>query len=167
MTATLLPQTSCVIVDQVGRLLNKPWCVYEHQLHDPATGAFTVIMVGSCPLAEVYQMVDPQRNSEWLKQVTPLSYLYIKITQTGERMDCQRDAIRHMRTFKPMPICNLKGIDHYGKSRVIVAPDGREFTTQQECALAFGLNQGQLSKHLNNGSTHVRGMVFKYKDMTA
>jgi hypothetical protein len=160
------PQTVCTLVETRDRLLNKKlWCIYEHHLHDPDSGEAALILVGSCALSDVYYMADAQRNTEWLQMVKPSSYLYIKIVKTGERMDCQRGAIAHMREQPVFPPCNLRGVDLYAKARVIVCVStGVEYNTQQEAAKANNINQGHLSQHLAGSCAHVKGLVFKFKD---
>lgn len=144
--------------------LPNAWCVYEHRLHKPGGEPSEVIFVSWCKLNEVYNLTYAARNSEWKKlSATPGVFIYVKIIATGTESDCRNAAVRHMRTFDPMPICNLKGVDTTLVSRRIGCSNGKEYESQTDAATQLGIPQGMISRHLNAGPNHVKhvkGLTF-------
>lgn len=146
-----------------GNLTKRPWCVYEHWLHDPdAPDGRTLIFVSACKLTDVFTLIDGKANSEWNRLVTDRSYLFIRIVFTGERVACQREAANHARRQSPYPRCNLAGFNMHGANRPILCSNGVTYSGQTEAAQALGLNQGQISLHLRGQVATVKGYTFTY-----
>lgn len=161
---TLQAQQSVVMADFTT--FDKQWCVYEHHLHEPGEETLKVIYVGACKLANVYALADAMRNTHWatLKHTRPGSFLYVKVIMTGERVECMNASVKHILSHNPRPVCNQYGRDTSGWIRPILCSNGQEYATQQEAALALGLNQGQISQHLAGNVKSVKGFTFAYKD---
>jgi hypothetical protein len=158
---TLTPQTACTILD-LAHKLPAQWCVYEVWLHDPDKDAATLVYINAAALRDVTLLLDLNRNTHWHSITKPSSYIYLKIVQTGEKLDCRNEAFRHMMAQEPKPPCNMHGHDA-AAGRSITCSNGVTYETQTHAAEALGIKQSQISQHLRGRVPSVKGYTFSYK----
>jgi hypothetical protein len=157
------------MIEQSTMLITQPkvasetWCVYEHQMQlDPAAPP-AVIYVNACKLVDLFRFSQGRNNSEWLAMVNIGNPVIVRIVATGQlRSEVMRKAMSHMRTFDPMPICNLRGINVKGARLRLLCSNGMEYANQTEAANDLGVSQSAISLHLRGSLTHVGGFTLTY-----
>jgi hypothetical protein len=134
------------------------WCVYE-VWHDDL-----LIYIGTCPLARVYTLPDARGIGEFVRIVQPRDPVKIIIKFVGRRTDCYNARGRFLRALPVYPRVNM--FVHTKSQMVIVCDqDGQEYSSQSAVCAAYGLNQGNLSSHLNGkpGYARLKGFTFTRK----
>lgn len=144
----------------IGEFVND-WCVYE-VWHDNQ-----LIYIGTCALARVYTLPDARGIGEFIRIVQPRDPINVSIKFVGKRMECYNARGRMLRALAMYPRVNM--FIHTKSQMVIVCEqDGREFASQSEVCAAYGLNQGNVSSHLNGkpGYARLKGLTFTRKPRT-
>lgn len=157
---TIIPCDASVVVNV--RPEAPLWAAYEYQaVLDPSEPP-TVIYVGASTLANVYQLREGRTNSEFVKIFANGGHVLVRVIATGERGDVIRFAQQHMRTFDPLPRCNLHGFNVKGRNRAVMCSNGKTYPSQLEAARALGVSQSAISQCLGGRISHVNGMTFTY-----
>lgn len=157
----MLINAQSLVVDHMDSFYER-WCVYEHIIFNDETQQDETIYIGHCVLRDLFIFSDARNNSKWQEIVSPKTVLTIKLLNIGDRADCANERSRLAMYHRP--ICNVQGMDTIGLSmRVTCNETGDSWANQQECALALGINQGQLSNHLSGrrGYKTIRGKTFR------
>lgn len=159
---TIIKQDAPLIVDTGSNA--DTWCVYNHSVTMQEGEPPTVIMIGSCRLAEVYRLIEGRTNSEWSHIFKDGGYVLVTIVATTND---KREAVRHasdlMRNMKPIPLCNLQGYNLRGARRAIVClNNGKRYRTQTEAAQDLGVYSSSISRHLRGELSHANGLRFAY-----
>ena len=162
---TLLKQINSEVVAAAGAFATT-WCVYSVREAPLPGDPIETLFIGSARLIELYAFPDAQRNTEWLRRVTPDTQLIVTVLYLGDKVECWNEASRLSLT-EPRPICNRLGLNMHGSSRPILCSNGQRYETQTEAAQALGINQAQLSQHLQRkpGFKSVKGLTFGYADV--
>ena len=134
------------------------WVCYTHHSLPTETTPPILLYVNACQLGSLFNMTEPQRNSEWARYVPPGAEIVVRIELIGtltEARGKQRQILDAMR-----PICNMRGHDMAGNS-VIRSSAGHEWATQAAAAEALQTTQSQISKVLNGkpGYNTIRGLT--------
>jgi hypothetical protein len=138
------------------------WAAFEYQASlEPGTPP-TVIYVGAAILADVYRLVEGRTNSEFVKLFANGGHVLVRIIATGERIEIIRFAQQHMRTFDPMPRCNVHGFNIKGISKAVMCSNGKTYPSQTEAARDLGVSQSAISQCLGGKISHVNGLTFSY-----
>ncbi len=90
---TIIPQTACTLLD-LAHNLPTAWCVYEVHMHDAETDTSRLVYMNACALREVTLLLDLNRNTHWHKISKRSTYVYLKVTHTGEKLECRNEAHR-------------------------------------------------------------------------
>lgn len=153
---------AAVIID-VGAL-GDTWCAFEHLAVLEPGRPPEVIMVGACPLVDVFRLREGRENSEWAKMFRNGGHLMIRIVHTeADRSAVRRFALEHSRKFDPMPRCNVKGFRVSHRHQPIKCEQtGKRYKTQKQAADDLGLTQSAISRHMKGELAHVKGFVFRY-----
>lgn len=141
------------------------WCVYEHSIKasDP-TAPPKVIYINACKLNDVFRMSEAHNNSEWARLTTFNPLIMIRITAvTTDRAEAMKEAQKQIRSHNPMPDCNLRGYNMFGRSNAILCSNGKEYPNQLEAANALGLSQSAISQQLRGKLKSVKGYTFSKK----
>ena len=164
-----MTEHDCNIVLNPNKI-NDTFCVYEHYWINPDPAAeqpMVLVFVGAEKLSDLFYFRQGRRNSEWHRLFGSTdTNLLVRVIMTCEtEVEAHNKAITHIRTFDPIPQCNLKGFNLSQTSRKLVCSNGQEYDSQTDAARKLGINQSGISKHLLNGRPkHVNGLTFKYKD---
>ena len=143
----MIQQDCSVIVDAINA--REIYCVFEHQMVMEPGQPPVVIYVNMCKLIEVYKFTLSRGNSEWVRLTSINPTIMVRIVATGEdRQAMQREAMKHARSFNPMPHCNLRGFKVRGGNGTIRCSNGMEYRTQMDAAAATGCSQSAISKCL-------------------
>lgn len=140
-----------------------PWCAFEHLAALEAGHPPQVIYVGACRLVDVFRLTEGKTNSDWSSLFANGGYVLVRIIATGTRQDIVNYATRHVRTFDPMPRCNVRGYNVRGARRAVICNNnGTTYRNQSEAAAELGVTQSAISQHLDGKLSSVRGYTFRY-----
>lgn len=142
----------------------KTWCVYEHLAQLEAAKPPVVVLVGACKLHDLTRLTDGRRNSEWLRLFANGGSVMIRIVATTDiPVEARALAATHMRTYDPMPRCNLHGYSTKNSSTSIrEETTGQVYSSQSAAGAALGISGSAISRHLRGDLKHVGGYVFRY-----
>ena len=164
-----MTEHDCNIVVNPNKI-NDTYCVYEHYWINPDPNAeqpMVLVFVSAEKLSDVYMLRQGRRNSEWQRLFGSTdTNLLVRVIMTCEtEVEAHNKAINHIRTFNPIPQCNLKGFNLTQASRKLICSNGQKYENQTDAARKLGLTQSSISKHLLNGRPkHVGGFTFTYDD---
>lgn len=159
----MLEQECSVIVEPIN--VREQYCIFEHLMVMEPGQPPVVIYVNICKLIEVFKLTISRQNSEWVRLTSINPKIMVRIVATGEdRQEMMRNAMKHARSFNPMPICNLRGFKIRGGNGIIKCSNGMEYRTQMEASTATGCSQSAISKCLRGDIAQVGGLVFTYGD---
>lgn len=156
----MIKTDSSLIIDTTNP--GQQWCAYEHLATFEAGAPPQVIFVNACKLADVYRLVDANRNSEWRRIFGKGGHIMVRIIAIGEQAEVTKFAIAHMRSLTPMPMCNLKGYTTKGTAqRIECITNGVTYGSQKEAADTLGISGSAISRHLRGDLKHVGTYVFR------
>ncbi len=140
------------------------WCLFEHLARLDASKPPEVVFVGVTKLAEVYKLIEGQRNSEWMRIFGAGGVIMVRIVGTStDRSAIHRAATEHARSLPTMPRCNLHGINLKGMSRRLICSNGKVYDNQKAASNALGVAASSISRHLRGELKSVGGYTFAYE----
>ena len=159
---TLIQCDASVVVDT--RNVAETFVVFEHQVAFMPNQPPEVILVGSCRLMDLYKLRDPRNNSEWAEIFKRGGTVLVRIVAVSDnRLEAQRYAMQHMRSFPAMPRCNARGYNSRRVSRPIIChSNSQKYRSQKHASDEMGISQSVLSRHLAGELQHAGGHVFSY-----
>lgn len=138
--------------------------VYEHQATFTQGGPPETIFIGSCPLHDVFKFFDARNNSDWTQIYRNGGQVMVRIIAIADDpTEARRYAMKHARSFNPMPRCNLYGHNLAARGRPVECIEtGEQFPNQKVAADIKGIDPGALSRHLKGKLKQVKGLTFRY-----
>jgi hypothetical protein len=139
------------------------WCVFEHMMVMKPGQPPEVVFVGTCKLIDVFRLREARANSYWTTLTSAGAPVMIRIISTmDDRKTAYETAIRHVRTFDPVPVCNMHGYNLYGSQRQILCSNGQVYNSQSEAAADLNITQSAISQQLAGKLASVKGYTFTY-----
>lgn len=131
------------------------WCVYELWREQE------LMYLGVCALGRVFSLPDARSIGEFIRLVKPTDKISVAVRYTGTRMECYNRRGFMLRQLAVPPVIN-QYVHTKAKTVIVCDQDGIEYRTQHEVCAAYGLNQGNLSSHLNGrpGFASIKGFTF-------
>lgn len=161
MTIVIQPKNS-MVVDVHGT--NALWCSYEHWAVLTPGEKSMCIYIGCCKLTDLFRMKDPRTNSYWTKLFKNGGSVEVRVLATSEsQSDMVKHSIRTLRGYHPKPVCNIHGISMRSSHRKLLCSNGQTYKNQQDAAIALGIQQTSISRHLQGKVGSVQGYTFAYQ----
>lgn len=138
------------------------WCVREVIFREHIDAPWQMLMLDVCELRNGHLFGKMQYNKAWREHVKADMAVMINITNIGDPVSCRRERDRRLSTMDPKPYGNSVHTITTHRRAMIVCSNGQIYANQMAAAVALGLNQGQISRHLRGELKHVKGITFKY-----
>jgi len=159
VTQPTLPTLKAVDVRLIGFTMDQltRFCVYEAWAGDD------LVFIGCNTMTHSVVLSEMQRCKEWANYPNDQEWSIV-IKYTGAKVECNNQRGRMLRDLPQMPIFNRMMSLRPSHKTIMCNEDGRTYPSQAATAAAYGLNQGNLSKHLRgtHGINSVGGRTFQF-----
>ena len=90
--------------------------------------------------------------------------MLIRIVATcDDAIEARNYAVSHIQRLGKAPICNARGVNLKNCKRGLIASNGERYDSQGHAAMALGVTQGAISRHLNGHMRTVGGISLRYE----
>lgn len=159
---TMIKQDSNVIIDTAIGVDH--WAAFEVHATLTEGAPPEIIYVNACKLHDVYKLTQARINSEFARMFANGGMVMVHIIATGnDRREIIEYALRHQKSLPLPPRCNVVGHLMTQAHRIIICSNGKEYKSQTDAALALGVAQSAISRHLRGDLATVKGYTLSYK----
>lgn len=146
------------------RKTHRMYALYECVV-GTASGGEEVIYVGVERLTRVFNLLQPNSNSEWNKLFSDGDgqVLVHILAINADQHVLRKQAGDHMRAMQAMPRCNLRGVRSMGQSRPVwcSVEGGKVYRSQNQASLELGIAQSAISRCVNGQAVSTHGLIFR------
>lgn len=138
--------------------IGKTWTVMRYSIPGDNGSPPMVMSIVATPWANALTMSDAAKNSEWIKHMVVDRPVIAEIVMAGTQQDCIIYASRLI--GQTQPHCNKHGFAMTAGTSRLQCSNGQIYENQSAAALALGVAQSAISKHLKGELRAVKGYTF-------